>query len=304
MAETDYYTVLGLAKNASEAEIKKAYRKLAMKYHPDHAQGDKTSEEKFKQISEAYAVLSDPEKRRQYDMYGSEGFRQQYSQEDIFRNFDFGSIFREFGFGDSFAGEGRGGVRFTFGGEGPFGARRGGRTAAARGSDLEYELSLSLGEVASGTTKTFNLQREGRSETLTVKIPKGMVSGKRIRLAGKGNPGSFGGPPGDLFIRSRVEDDALFTSEGYDLITHLEIPLSQAVLGTTVEVPALDQKSLRLKIPPGTRHGTKLRLAGHGLPHMRGDAHGDLFVIVQIAVPRSVTAEQRELLRQLADTGL
>jgi curved DNA-binding protein len=303
MADTDYYTVLGLAKNASETEIKKAYRKLAMKYHPDHAQGDTSSEDKFKQISEAYAVLSDPEKRRQYDMYGSEGFRQQYSQEDIFRNFDFGSIFREFGFGEGFSQGGRGGTRFTFGGEGPFGTRRGGH-AAARGSDLEYELSLSLGEVASGTTKTFNLQREGRTETLTVKIPKGMITGKRIRLAGKGNPSPLGGPPGDLFIRSRVEDDALFTSDGYDLLTHLEIPLSQAALGTSVEVPALDRKSLRLKVPPGTRHGTKLRLAGHGLPHMRGDARGDLFVVVQIAIPRSITSEQRELLRQLADTGL
>lgn len=303
MADTDYYTVLGLAKNASEAEIKKAYRKLAMKYHPDHAQGDASSEEKFKQISEAYAVLSDPEKRRQYDMYGSEGFRQQYSQEDIFRNFDFGSIFREFGFGEGFSQGGRGGTRFTFGGERPFGTRRGGQ-AAARGSDLEYELSLSLGDVASGTTKTFNLQREGRTETLTVKIPKGMITGKRIRLAGKGNPSPFGGPPGDLFIRSRVEDDALFTSDGYDLLTHLEIPLSQAALGTSVEVPALDRKSLRLKVPPGTRHGTKLRLAGHGLPHMRGDARGDLFVVVQIAIPRSITSEQRELLRQLAATGL
>jgi len=304
MAETDYYATLGVSKTASAEEIKKAYRKLAMKHHPDHAQGDKASEEKFKQISEAYAVLSDPEKRRQYDQFGSEGFRQQYSQEDIFRNFDFGSIFREFGFGGGFAEGGRGGVRFSFGGDGPFGPRRGGRPAAARGSDLEYELSLTLREVAAGSTKTLNLQREGRSETLTVKIPKGMVTGKRIRLAGKGHPGAMGGPPGDLYIRAQVEDDPLFASDGYDLVTHREISVTQAVLGTTVAVPTLEGKSLRLKVPPGTRHGTKLRLAGHGLPHMRSTARGDLFVVVQIAVPRSLTPEQRELLRQLAETGL
>jgi curved DNA-binding protein len=184
MADTDYYAVLGVSKDASDEEIKKAYRRMALKYHPDHAKGDPKAEDQFKKISEAYAVLSDKEKRRQYDRFGSEGFRQQYSQEDIFQNFDFGNIFREFGFGGGFTTGQQGGVRFSFGrGESPFDFGSGGRPAT-KGSDLEYELALTIQEVATGTSKTLDFQHEGRSERLTVKIPKGMITGKKLRLAG------------------------------------------------------------------------------------------------------------------------
>ena len=159
----DYYKLLGVEKSASSADIKKAYRKLAMKYHPDHAKGDKSAEDKFKKISEAYAVLSDPEKRKQYDTYGSADFQQRFSQEDIFRNFDFGDIFREFGFGGRGAATGDGGFRFSFGGGGsPFGGRRA-QQAVPKGSDLIYEMPLTLQEVANGANKTVSFQHQGRS---------------------------------------------------------------------------------------------------------------------------------------------
>ncbi len=302
MAE-DYYQILGVEKAASEGEIKRAYRKLAMKYHPDHAKGDKAAEEKFKKISEAYAVLSDKEKRKQYDMFGSEGFRQQYSQEDIFRNFDFGSIFKEFGFGGGFSPGRDGGIRFTFGGGDPFGGM-GRRQMRQKGSDMVYEMPLTLQEVATGTRRTLDLQNGGESQRITVTIPKGMTSGKKLRLAGKGSPGPMGGPPGDLFIRAKVLPDPVFTPDGHDLSVYREVKPSEAILGTTLSVPTLEGKSLNLKVPPGTRHGTKMRLAGYGLPRMRSDRRGDLFVVIQIAVPKTLTDDQERIVKELAATGL
>ncbi len=302
MAGEDYYKTLGVDRKASDGEIEKAYRRLAMKYHPDHTKGDKSAEDKFKRISEAYAVLSDKEKRRQYDQFGAEGFRQQYSQEDIFRNFDFGSIFREFGFRGGPSGR-QGGVRFSFGGDSPFGFG-GGSAANSKGQNLEYELGLTLKEVASGATKTLDFQHEGRSERLTVKIPPGMIHGKKIRLSGKGAPSPLGGVPGDLYIRARVLNDPVFTVDDHDLLIHREIKLSEALLGTTVSVPTIEGKALSVKIPPGTRPGTKMRLGGHGLPRMKQSGRGDLYLIVQITVPKNLTAEQKALVQKLAEQGL
>ncbi|MDH3799396.1 MAG: J domain-containing protein [Desulfobacterales bacterium] len=307
MAE-DYYQLLGVEKGASEEEIKKAYRKLAMKYHPDHTKGDKAAEEKFKKISEAYAVLSDKEKRKEYDTFGAEGFRQRFSQEDIFRGFDFGDIFREFGFGgDFFSGRGRGsssGMRFNFGGGSPFGSQAGQQQARMKGSDLVYELPLTLKEVANGTTKTVSLQHQGYSQKVTVKIPKGLISGKKLRLAGKGSPSPVGGPPGDLFIQAKVLNDPSYRAEAYDLHMKQELKFSEAVLGTSISVSTLDDKKLSLKIPPGTRPGTKMRMPGHGLPHMKGNKKGDLYVKIQIKLPRRLTDEQKKLIEELAETGL
>jgi curved DNA-binding protein len=307
MAE-DYYQLLGVEKGASEEEIKKAYRKLAMKYHPDHTKGDKAAEEKFKKISEAYAVLSDKKKRKEYDTFGAEGFQQRFSQEDIFRGFDFGDIFREFGFGgDFFSGRGRGsssGMRFNFGGGSPFGPQAGQQQARMKGSDLIYELPLTLKEVANGTTKTVSLQHQGYSQKVTVKIPKGLISGKKLRLAGKGSPSPVGGPPGDLFIQAKVLNDPSYRAEAYDLHMKQELKLSEAVLGTSISVSTLDDKELSLKIPPGTRPGTKMRMPGHGLPHMKGNKKGDLYVKIQIKLPRQLTDEQKKLIEKLAETGL
>ena len=301
----DYYKILGVNKNTSDDEIKKTYRKLAMKYHPDHTKGDKAAEEKFKEISEAYAVLSDKEKRQQYDTFGSTGFHQRYSQEDIFQGFDFSSIFKDLGFGGGkffnfdVGGKG-GGTRFSYGNGS--GARQ--QSAPAKGSDLVYELPLTLREVATGASKTVNFQHKGRSENLTVKIPKGMLTGKKLRLAGKGESSPYGGPPGDLFIQSKVLDDPVFTLEGHDIHANREIKLTEAILGTSIPVPTIEGKELSLKIPPGTKHKAKMRLAGHGIPHMQGNGKGNLYVCIHISIPAHLDKKQKKLVENLAETGL
>ena len=305
MPETDYYKTLGISKNTSDEEIKKAYRKLAMKYHPDHTKGDKTAENKFKEISEAYAVLSDKEKRKQYDTFGSAGFHQRYSQEDIFRGFDFSDILKEFGFGGTnfFTNRG-GGRRFSFGSESPFRTHARGQQARIKGSDIVYELPLTLKEVLTGTSKTVTFKHKGRTENLTVKIPKGMITGKKLRLAEKGEPSPYGGPAGDLYIQSKVIDDPIYSVQGHDLYINREIKLSDAILGTRLSVPALDNKELSLKIPPGTKHKTKMRLSNHGLPHMKGRGKGDLYVLIHVNIPKHFTIEQKKLIKKLAEAGM
>lgn len=310
MAQKDYYKILGVAKDANADAIKKAYRKLAMKYHPDKSAGDKAKEEKFKEVSEAYAVLSDPEKRKQYDTFGSEGFQQQFSQEDIFRGSNIEDILREFGFGGAsfFSAGGRkaGGRRFSFNPESIFGFGGGGHGAApVKGQDMEYELPLSLREIASGTSKTLSFQTpSGATETITVKIPKGMISGKKLRLTGKGQPSPYGGPAGDLYIKSRVVEDPVFKSTEHDLHISREIKLTEALLGTRICVPTIDGKELSLKVPPGTRHKSKMRLAGNGIPHMKGPGAGDLYVEILVAMPKKLTKKQKELVEALAEEGL
>ncbi len=303
MAETNYYKELGVNKNATEEEIKKAYRKLAMKYHPDHAKGDKSAEEKFKKISEAYAVLSDKEKRKQYDEFGSAAFNQKYTQEDIFKGFDFNDILREFGIGGgAFSGRG-GGRRTTFGGGSPFGDYAA-YQQQAQGQDLIYELPLTLEEIAKGATKVVSFSHGKRSEKITVKIPKGMITGKKLRLAGKGEPGPYGGEPGDLYILAKALDNPLYAVKEYDLYIDKSVKLTEALLGTKISVPTVEGKELNLKIPPGTKHGTKMRLAGHGLPQMHGKKTGDLYVSINIVIPKTLSFEQKELVEKLAATGI
>lgn len=301
MAETDYYKVLGVSKSASDEEIKKAYRKLAMKYHPDKNKGDKASEEKFKQISEAYAVLSDKEKRLQYDQFGASGFRQRYSEEDIFRGFDFSDIFREFGFGGNrFSAGGKGGTRFSFGQGSPF---AGGRQQV-KGEDVVYEMPLQLKEVVTGAQKTISLQQGGGVEKISVNIPRGMITGKKVRLAGKGNPSQFGGPPGDLYIKAKILKDPLYTVDEYDLTITRQIKLTEAILGTTVVIPTLEGKEFNLKVPAGTNHKTKMRLPGQGLPKMKGEGNGDLYVQILVALPKILSGAQRSLVEKMAETGM
>lgn len=315
MAQKDYYDILGISKNASEDEIKKAYRKLAMKYHPDHSNGSKENEEKFKEISEAYAVLSDPEKRKQYDTYGSEDFQQRYSQEDIFKDFDLGDILREFGFGGSsfFSSGARGGrgrrgrTGYSFDPESMFGFGGGGaqQQAQMKGRDVEYELPLTLQEIAAGTSKTVTIRTpSGDTDTLTVKIPKGLIDGKKVRVAGKGEQSPYGGPAGDLFIRSKLVDDPVYSNKEFDVYVNKEIRLTEALLGTKVTVATLQGKHLNLTIPPGTKPKSKFRISGQGLPHMKGGGRGDLYVVVNIAMPKKLTKKQKELVEKLAETGL
>jgi curved DNA-binding protein len=313
MAQKDYYAILGIKKDVGQDEIKKAYRKLAMKYHPDHAKG-KESDEKFKEISEAYAVLSDPEKRKQYDTYGSEGFQQRFSQEDIFKGSNLEDILREFGFGGAsfFSGFSKGkrskagGTRYSFDPDSMFGGGGGRRQAAQmKGSDVSYELPLSLEEIATGTTRTLSLQTpSGPADTLTVKIPKGMISGKKLRISGRGQPSPYGGPSGDLYIISKVLPDPVFSLQDNDLYISREIRLTDGLLGTQIQVQGIDGKQLSLKVPPGTKHKSKMRIAGHGIPRMKGGGSGDLYVEILLNMPKKLTAEQRRLIEKLAETGI
>jgi len=318
MSGKDYYKILGVAKSASADEIKKAYRKLALKYHPDRNKGDKSAEAKFKEISEAYAVLSDAEKRKQYDTFGADGFQNRFSQEDIFRGFDFSSIFREFGFGGGRSdnifsqifgggmGGGQGRARFHTGG-GPFQSSfQGfqGQPRGLKGQDLVYELSLTLEDIANGAEKLIAYDLGGTQEKVSVKIPAGIRSGKKLRLPDKGRPGIQGGPPGDLYIQIHVLDHPLFKREQDDLHIRQELTYSAAALGTEIEVPTIDGKRLKLKVPAGTQNSARFRMRGYGLPHMGGNGKGDQFVEIRVAVPRDLNSKQKDLIKKLAESGL
>ncbi|SNB47310.1 DnaJ C-terminal domain-containing protein [Geobacter sp. DSM 9736] len=298
MAPKDYYQLLGLKKGASAEEIKKAYRKLAVKYHPDKNPGNKEAEERFKEINEAYAVLSDPQKKEQYDQFGSAGFHQRYSQEDIFRGFDVGDIFKDMGFGtdDIFSRIFGGGGGFQQRGGFGFGGRR-------KGEDFSMEVSIPLRDAFTGCEKRVAFRRNGSREELSVKIPAGVDTGSRLRIPGKGGEGAGGGATGDLFLDIRVTPDPLFAREGDDLVVERRIRFSEAALGTTVEVPTMEGTK-RIKVPAGIQPGTKIRLKGFGFPHMGKQGRGDLFVRIGIGVPEQLTAPQRELLEELARKGL
>jgi curved DNA-binding protein len=299
MAGTDYYKTLGVDKNSSPDEIKKAFRKLAVKYHPDRNPNDKGAEDKFKEINEAYAVLSDPKKKEEYDTYGSSGFHKQYSQEDIFRGFDFNNAYRDMGAGgaeDIFsrlfgAGFGRGGGRGGF------------RNLAQRGGDLEMELEIAFRDAAQGAEKQVVFRRGGQREELKVRIPAGVDNGSRIRITGKGGQGENGGADGDLFLVIRVLPDPLFTRDGGDLFVDRSIPFSAACLGTSLDVPTLDGDK-RIKVPAGIQPGTKIRLKGCGIKPLSSNAKGDLYVKVSVHVPENLNAEQKKLVEELGNKGL
>jgi curved DNA-binding protein len=295
MATKDYYQLLGLNKNASADDIKKAYRKMAVKYHPDKNPGDKKAEETFKEISEAYAVLSDPQKKNQYDQFGSTGFHQRYSQEDIFRNFDFGDIFKDMGYGSEdifsriFTGGRQGSARF--------------RTRKQRGEDFSMELPVTFREAATGGDKRVSFMREGAREDLSVKIPAGIATDAKLRIQGKGGSGLNGGPAGDLYLTIKVGADPVFTREDDNIIVDRTILFSQAALGTTLEVPTLDGKK-RIKVPAGIQPGTKIRMKGFGIHHMGKTSKGDLFVRISVKVPEHLSAEQKKLIEDLAESGI
>jgi curved DNA-binding protein len=194
---------------------------------------------------------------------------------------------------------------FSFGGGSPFGRyQRQRQSPQPKGADLEYELPLTLQEVATGTQKAVSFQHKGRSERLTVKIPKGMISGKKLRIAGKGEPSPYGGPAGDLYIKSKVLAGPVYEIDGYDLYINRDIKLTEAILGANISVPTLSGNELKLKIPPGTKHKTKMRLSGHGLPHMHGKGQGDLYVRIQVNIPGQLNKKQKNLVEQLAESGL
>lgn len=321
----DYYRILGVGKDVTPEELKKRYRQLALKYHPDRNKGDKAAEEKFKEISEAYAVLSDPEKRRQYDTFGSAQFHQRFSQEDIFRGFDLGDILRDFGFsGGDFFETFFGGMRRPrskraermrqsspfgadsfafgdfFGSSRPFGDTG---ESVPRGADVSAEITVSLEEAARGAVKTITISHGDRRDTLSVKIPAGISDGKKLRLSGKGQPGP-GSTAGDLYLTVRLEPHPLFRREENDLYYEKEIKLSEALLGSSIEVPTLLDGVRKVRVPPGTPAGAKIRLRGLGMPTMGGGDRGDLYVVIRISIPKALTRQQKRLIEELAREGL
>jgi curved DNA-binding protein len=311
----DYYKTLGVEQKSTPAEIKKAYRKLALKYHPDKNKGDSAAEDKFKQISEAYAVLSDPEKKQQYDQFGSTNFHQRYSQEDIFRGFDLNDILRQFGMG---GGKGNGGFRsahVNMGGGNPFssfygnshGSGCGGgacHTAPEKGQDMTYQITVSLQEVLNGAERTISLRKNGAQQNVSVKIPKGIEQGKKLRLQGKGGHSRNGGAPGDLYLKVDIAHDDIFQRDGDDLIVQKLINYSEACFGTKLEVESLENKKFMVTVAPGTMHDSKLRIRGYGLPTGPLGERGDLLVKIAVRVPKDITGEQEEVIRQLQKAGL
>jgi curved DNA-binding protein len=293
MKYKDYYKILGVPRDAGEDDIKKAYRKLARKYHPDVSK-ETDAKEKFQEVSEAYETLHDKEKRAAYDSLGS-GFRQ---GQDFRPPPDW---FERFGAGRS---EDLGGVDLSdlfeslgaFGratGFGRRGARRG-PTMAFPGEDYEVPVRLTLEEAFRGTERTVQLDG-GRS--FTARIPPGATDGQRLRLRGKGGPGANGGPPGDLYLPIHLEPHPLFRVSGHDL--DLEVPLApwEAALGAQVEIPTMSGR-VTMKVPAGSKAGQKLRLAGKGLPKP-GDGHGDLYAVLSIEVPNPLTEAEKKLFEEL-----
>mgnify|MGYP001406458289 FL=1 len=357
MSKRDYYEVLGVSKSAKKDEIKKAYRKLALKYHPDKNKGDKGAEEKFKEASEAYHVLSDDKRKASYDQFGHAAFQGGGGQGG-FGNFDFSSSFSDI-FED------------VFGDLGDFGFSTGrSRKRSNRGSDLRYDVSIDLDDAFAGTEKKINyttykkcktcsgsgakpgskpsacnycngqgkvrsnqgfftiqqtcpqcsgegekitnpcnncsgMGKNQSNESVSVKIPKGVDDGTRIRLAGKGEAGSKGGSNGDLYLFVSVEPHSIFKRSEENLYYELPISIADAALGTTVEVPSIDGGKTKIKIPSGTQSGKQLRLKGKGMPILRRNINGDLYIRIITEVPTSLTKRQKELLsefKNLEDT--
>ncbi len=359
----DYYEILGVSKDATNEEIKRAYRKLAMQYHPDKAPADKKKEyeEKFKEISEAYAVLSDKEKRAQYDRFGHSGIDGRYSYDDIFRNADFSSIFEDLGFGGSIF-EDFFGFGDIFGG-----GRRRRRHEGIRGSDLRYDLTIDFEDAVKGKEVQITVPRNEKCEhcngtgvepgytattcstcggtgrirqaqgffsisttcpkcggtgkinthpckvcrgsgvvrrerKISVKIPAGVEDGTRLKIRGEGEAGRNGGPNGDLYIFINVRKHSFFDRRGNDVYCEVPITITQAVLGGEIEVPTIDGKKVKIKIPSGTQSGKVFRIKGMGFPDIHTKRKGDMYVRVKVYIPEKLTSRQKELFKELSKT--
>ena len=309
MPDRDYYEVLGVARDASPDAVKKAYRKLARQYHPDVNPGDKTAEKNFKEVQQAYDVLSDQEKRAMYDRYGAAGFEGMGAAGPRASASEWSARFGQGGeqpvdFSEFFGGFGQGGEE---GGAGLFedliGRMRGGRAGGRprQGQNVEAHLSIPFLTAVRGGQTTISVQRgDGRQESLTVKVPPGVDEGSKLRLKGQGEPGPKGAPAGDMTIILSVEPHPYFKREDRNLLVEVPLTIAEAVLGAKVEVPTLDGMK-PVPIPAGTSSGQKLRLKGQGVPGSAGRPDGDLFVVVKIVVPRNLDDESKRLVQQLAD---
>jgi DnaJ-class molecular chaperone len=346
MQYKDYYKILGVGRSASAEDIKKAYRKLARKYHPDVNPGNKPAEAHFKEVNEAYEVLSDPDKRHKYDTLGpnwqeqfgfgagrpSSGTRARPGTSSSGGAYDFGD---PTGFSDFFDALFRRPAGST-GSTTTSGTRRGSATAAPgtsrprqlRGEDIEQPLEITLQEAYTGTARTYTIQTPesctacggsgfvgGRicakcggsgtgtsthSRKLEVRIPAGVDTGARVRVPAEGQPGPNGAVPGDLYIVITVKSDPTFERKGDDLVTEVPVPLTTAVLGGEAPVFLPDGKRLILTIPPETQNGQTFRLAGKGMPHLRGEGGGNLLARVLVTLPKQLTSRERQLFEELA----
>jgi molecular chaperone DnaJ len=347
-AKRDYYEVLGVSRDASEQDVKSAYRRLALKYHPDRNPGDATAEERFKEAAEAYSVLGDPEKRQRYDAYGHAGLGSQAAGFDPTIFNDFSDILGDFfGFGDLFGRRPRSGPR--------------------RGADLRYNLEIGFEEAAFGTETHIQIPRaencgackgsgsapgtepascptcrgsgqvtfqqgffsvartcghcrgsgriisqacptcrgQGRvalERKLQIKIPPGVDTGSQLRIAGEGEPGTRGGPPGDLYVVLRVQEHAFFKRDGPHLYCEIPVNVAQGTLGASLEVPTLGGGKTKLALPAGTQPGAVLRVRGQGFPQLGGRGRGDLHVLVRVVVPSKLSGDEKRLFEQLAKT--
>ena len=314
----DYYATLGVPRDASDVDIKKAFRKLARQYHPDVAKDKKTAEEKFKEINEAYEVLGDPQKRKKYDQLGARwtegadfepppGWSGGAGRSpDGARTYEF--HFGGTGFSDFFEQFfGRGGrFGFPFAEEGFNGEQFGPPPGPARGSDIEGDILVTLDEVMNGSVRAISFQRSspraGQTEAhnFKVRIPPGVQEGQTIRVPGKGEEGANGASPGDLYLRVRYAAHPEFRARGADLYYDLDLAPWEAVLGTTVSVPTLDGR-VNVRIPPGTNNSQQLRVRGRGLPKaQRGGERGDLYVAVNVQLPQQLSDEERALWEKLS----
>ena len=305
MAKSDFYEILGVSKSADEREIKKAYKRLAMKYHPDRNPGDKEAEAKFKEVKEAYEILTDAQKRAAYDQYGHAAFEQGGGGGFGGGGFggggaDFSDIFGDV-FGDIFGG--------------------GRRQRASRGADLRYNMELTLEEAVRGVTKEIRIPtchgrgsvikdpcnachghgRVERQKTLSVKIPAGVDTGDRIRLSGEGEAGEHGAPAGDLYVQVSVKKHPIFEREENNLYCEVPINFAMAALGGEIEVPTLDGR-VKLKVPAETQTGKLFRMRGKGVKSVRGGAVGDLLCRVVVETPVSLNDKQKALLRELEES--
>ncbi|MCP4217296.1 MAG: DnaJ domain-containing protein, partial [bacterium] len=281
------------------------------------------AEEKFKKINEAYAVLSDDQKRKQYDMFGAEGFSKRYSRDDIFRGFDVGSIFQEFGMGSKFGGGGggdffsffgggggpRGGrgrqnSRDPFGGASGFGGNPGHGHGHSRPQTAETELKVTLEDVVFGSKKRVTIDTGSGIENIDLSIPIGIEDGQKMRLKGKGPANPMTGGRGDLFCKITIAPHNIFLRKGRDLVMDKEVNLTDMVLGGKVRIDTIDNGSIDIKVPPHSKNGSKMRIKGKGIPAAGNKAAGNLLVSLQVRLPSALDENQKKLFKELAETGI
>ncbi|UJF17370.1 DnaJ domain-containing protein [Vibrio sp. SS-MA-C1-2] len=291
MSKRDYYNVLGVSKDATEKDIKKAYKKLAIKYHPDKNPDNATAEANFKEVKEAYEILTDNEKRQQYDQFGHAAFENGGSNGGHGRSQGFG------GFEDIFGG----GFRQQQGGFGGFEDLFGqGRRAPRpqKGQDREYILNVDLVDTVKGGEQVIELPIDGQSKKISVKIPQGISHGEKIRYAGKGGAGIHGGPAGDILIKIAIRDHPTITREDNDLTYQAKIDICTATLGGEMEVQLFDSR-FKLKVPAGTQNGRKFRMKGKGVTNRQGSQTGDLLINITVETPTKLNDDQKALFEQL-----